>query len=111
MLAKSQGRRAKEIAIRRRKLAKLLRSLRTLRRTRQRPWKRDTLLHKLGAAHKEAGRAWRFVKITVPKARQPVSRDTFKFELLKDKLKDAQERDGHFCDMVEIRGLERADKS
>ena len=28
----------------------------------------------------------RFVKITVPKARQPVNPDTFKFELLKDKL-------------------------
>jgi hypothetical protein len=32
-----------------------------LRRTRQRPWKRDTLLHKLGAAHKEAGKAWGFL--------------------------------------------------
>jgi hypothetical protein len=96
VLAKSQGRRAKEIAIRRRKLAKLWRRLRTLRRTRQRPWKRDTLLHKLGAAHKAAGRAWRFVKITLPKARQPVNRDPFKFEWLKDKLQAAQERDGHY---------------
>ena len=107
VLAKSQGRRAKEIAIRRRKLTKLLRSLRTLRRTRQRPWKRDTLLHKLGAVHKEAGRAWRFVKITVPKARQPVSRDTFKFELLKDKIKDAQERDGHYL----LRGFRAGDQA
>jgi transposase len=96
VLAKSTGRRAKETAMRRRKLAQLLRTLRVLRRTRQRPWKRDTLLHKLGAAHKEAGKAWGFVKITVPKARQPVNRDTFQFELLKDKLKDAQERDGHY---------------
>jgi hypothetical protein len=107
VLAKSQGRRAKEIAIRRRKLAKLLRSLRALRRTRQRPWKRDTLLHKLGAAHKEAGRAWRFVKITVPKARQPVNRDTFRFELLQNKLKDAQERDGHYL----LRGFRAGDQA
>jgi hypothetical protein len=96
VLARSQGRRDKETAIRRRKLAKLLRSLRALRRTRQRPWKRDTLLQKLGAAHHEAGRAWGFVKITVPKARQPVNRDTFQFELLHDKLQQAQERDGHY---------------
>lgn len=96
MLAKSTGRRAKEIAIRRKKLARLLRRLRALRRTRQRAWQRDTLLHKLGAAHKEAGRAWGFVKITVPAARQPVNRDTFQFELLKDKLQEAQERDGHY---------------
>jgi len=96
VLAKSQGRRAKERAIRRRKLARLLRTLRALRRTRQRLWKRDTLLHKLGAAHKEAGKAWGFVKITVPKARQPVNRDTFQFQLLKDKLQDAENRDGHY---------------
>jgi hypothetical protein len=96
VLAKSTGRRAKEIAMRRRKLAKLLRGLRALRRTRQRPWQRDTLLHKLGAAHKEAGKAWGFVKISVPAARQPVNRGTFQFELLKDKLKAAQERDGHY---------------
>jgi len=96
VLAKSQGRREKEIAIRRRKLARLLRTLRQLRRTRQRPWKRDTLLHKLGAAHKEAGKAWGFVRLTVPAARQPVNRDTFKFQLLQDKLQAAEQRDGHY---------------
>lgn len=96
VLAKSQGRRHKEIAIRRRKLAKLLRTLRALRRARQRPWKRDTLLHKLGAAHKEAGRAWHFVQITVPKARQRVNRDTFRFAVLKAKLRQAEYRDGHY---------------
>jgi hypothetical protein len=96
VLAKSQGRRAKERAIRRRKLAKLLHALRALRRTRQRPWKRDTLLLKLGAARKEAGKAWNFVKLTLPKPREPVSRETFSFELLKSKLQDAQDRDGHY---------------
>jgi hypothetical protein len=96
VLAKSQGRRAKERAIRRRKLAKLLHTLRVLRRTRQRSWKRDTLLLKLGAARKEAGKAWNFVKLTLPKPREPVSRVTFSFELLKSKLEDAQDRDGHY---------------
>ena len=104
---KSPGRRKKETAIRRKKLARLLRPLRALRRTRQRPWKRDTLLHKLGAAHKEAGSAWRFVKITVPQARQPVNRDTFQFELLKDKLKDSEERDGHYL----LRGFQAGDQA
>ena len=106
VLAKSEGRRRKETAIRRRKLARLLRTLRVLRRTRQRPWKRDTLLHKLGAAHKEAGKAWGFVKITLPKARQPVNCDTFQFELLKDKLKEAQQRDGHYL----LRGFGAGDQ-
>ncbi len=95
VLVQSQGRRAKEVAMRRRKLARLLRTLRVLRRVRQRPWKRDTLLHKLGAAHKEAGGAWRFVKITLPQARQPVNRNTFRFELLKAQLQEAQQRDGY----------------
>ncbi len=107
VLAKSEGRRQKETAIRRRKLARLLRALRMLRRTRQRPWKRDTLLHKLGAAHQEAGKAWGFVKITLPKARQAVHRDTFQFELLKDKLKDAQQRDGNYL----LRGFEADDQA
>jgi hypothetical protein len=107
VLAQSQGRRAKEMAIRRRKLAQLLRRRRPLRRTRQRPWKRDTLRHKLGAAHKEAGQAGRFVKITRPKARQPVNRDPFKFEWLKDKLKNAQERDGHYL----LRGFRAGDQA
>ena len=93
--------------MRRRKLARLLRTLRALRRSRERPWKRDTLLHKLGAAHKEAGKAWGFVKITVPKARQPVNPDTFKFELLKDKLRVAQERDGHYL----LRGFGAGDRA
>lgn len=107
VLAKSKGRRQKERAIRRRKLARLLRTLRVLRRSRQRPWKRDTLLHKLGAAHKEAGKAWGFVKITVPKVRQPVNRDTFRFELLQDKLKDAEQRDGHYL----LRGFAAGDQA
>jgi hypothetical protein len=106
VLAKSEGRRQKETAIRRRKLARLLRRLRMLRRTRERPWKRDTLLHKLGAAHKEAGKAWGFVAITLPQARQPVNRDTFRFELLKDKLKPAEQRDGHYL----LRGFEAGDQ-
>jgi transposase len=96
VLAKSQGRRAKEMAIRRRKLTRLLHTLRGLRRTRQRLWKRDTLLLKLGAARKEAGKAWSFVKLTVPKPRESVNRQTFGFELLKNKLQDAEERDGHY---------------
>ena len=96
ILAKSHGRREKERAMRRKKLARLLRTLRGLRRSRQRPWRRDTLLHKLGAAHKEAGAAWRFVKIQLPKARQTVNRQTFQFQLLKEKLQGTQERDGHY---------------
>ena len=105
VLAKSSGRHAKERAMRRRKLARLLRTLRTLRRTRERPWKRDTLLHKLGAAHKTAGKAWSFVALTLPAAGAPVNRDTFGFTLLKAKLREAEARDGHYL----LRGFRAGD--
>lgn len=65
-------------------------------RTRQRPWKRDTLLYKLGGLPKEVGHAWHFVKITGHKTRQPVNRNTVNFELLQAKPKDAQERAGQY---------------
>ena len=74
VLAKSQGRQAKEIAIRRKRLARLLRKLRAMRK---RLPKRDQLLLRIGAARKEAGRAFGFVKIRLPQKDEPVTRDTF----------------------------------
>ena len=55
VLAKSEGRQAKENAMRRKKLARLLRKLRTMRRSCP---KRDQLLMRIGAAKTEAGRAF-----------------------------------------------------
>jgi transposase len=93
VLAKSEGRQAKEIAIRRKKLARLLRKLRAMRRSCP---KRDQLLMRVGAAKTEAGRAFRFVKINLPKAGQEVTRETFTFRIDKAKLKETQLRDGHY---------------
>jgi hypothetical protein len=50
----------------------------------------------LGAAHKEVGKAWSFLKIIVPAVRQPHKRDTFRFQLLKDKLQGAEDRAGYY---------------
>src|SRR5712691_4247204 len=63
VLAKSEGRQAKEIAIRRKKLARLLRKLRAMRRSCP---KRDQLLMRVGAAKTDVGRAFGFVKINLP---------------------------------------------
>ena len=93
VLAKSEGRQAKEIAMRRKRLARLLRKLRAMRKSLP---KRDQLLLRIGAAKKEAGRAFGFVKIQIPKADQAVTRETFSFEVDKGKLKAAQQRDGHY---------------
>jgi transposase len=93
VLAKSEGRQAKEIAMRRKKLARLLRKLRAMRRSCP---KRDQLLMRVGAAKTEAGRAFGYVKINLPKAGQAVTRESFTFQIDKTKLKEAQLRDGHY---------------
>jgi transposase len=93
VLAKSEGRQAKENAMRRKKLARLLRKLRAMRRSCP---KRDQLLMRVGAAKTDVGRAFSFVKINLPSAGQEVTRETFTFRLDKDKLKEAELRDGHY---------------
>jgi transposase len=93
VLARSQGRQAKENAMRRKRLARLLRKLRAMRRSLPR---RDQLLLRIGAAKKEAGRAFGFVDICLPKAEEAVTRGTFRFAVDRKKLREAQQRDGHY---------------
>src|SRR5437762_12109757 len=93
VLAKSEGRQQKEMAMRRRRLARLLWKLRAMRRSLP---SRDQLLLRNGAAKKEAGRAFGFVTIQLPGKAQTVTGDTFRFRLNKDKLKQAEHRDGYY---------------
>jgi Transposase DDE domain len=93
VLAKSEGRRAKERAIRRRKLARLLKTLRKLRRSVP---GRDQLLLRIGAAKNEAGRAFGFVPMRLPQEGEEVTRQTFTFRLEKEKLQKAELGDGHY---------------
>lgn len=93
VLARSEGRQAKENAMRRKRLARLLKKLRAMRRSLP---ARDALLLRIGAAKKEAGRAFGFVEITLPKAQQEVTRESFRFQVKKEKLRQAEERDGHY---------------
>jgi hypothetical protein len=75
ILARSDDRRQKERAIRRRKLKRLVKGLNDLKR---RPVSRDVLLQKIGALKAEAGQIKRFVKIHLPKEGEPVTRATFR---------------------------------
>ena len=79
--------------MRRKKLARLLWKLRAMRRSCP---KRDQLLMRVGAAKTEAGRAFGYVKIHLPEARQTVTPETFTFQVDKAKLREAQLRDGHY---------------
>jgi len=93
VLAKSAGRRAKERAIRRRKLVELLKILRKLRHSAP---GRDQLLLRIGAAKKQAGRAFGFLTLRLPQEKEAVTRQTFRFRLDKEKLRKAELRDGHY---------------
>lgn len=101
VVAQNDGRQEKERAMRRKKLARLLRALRGLRRETS----RDRLLLRLGAAQSRAGRAASLVEINLPapaptpqgkkKGRQ-VEPGTFTFKLKKEELKEAELYDGHY---------------
>lgn len=93
VLAKSEGRRAKERAMRRKKLARLLWKLHAMR---LHPPSRDQLLLRIGAARKDAGRAAKFVTLKIPPEGVQVTRHSFTFHLEKEQLKQAELRDGHY---------------
>ncbi|MBM9515312.1 IS1634 family transposase, partial [Desulfogranum marinum] len=91
ILARSDGRANKERSMRKRRLKKLWRRLHELQRQNI---TRDTLLLKLGAAKKEAGRAYSLVKINLPKPEEPVNYETFTFSLRHEKLRTVRRREG-----------------
>jgi hypothetical protein len=93
VLARSAGRMDKERAMRRRRLKKLWKRLHELQ---QQPLTRDQLLIKLGAAKKEAGRAYYLIDLTLPKKDQDVTPQTFTFSLHKQKLRLVRRREGHY---------------
>ena len=93
VLAKSEGRRAKERAMRRKKLGRLLGKLRAMRRNCP---PRDQLLLRIGAARKEAAGVSRFIEIRVPREGEAVTRASFHFRLDKTKLKAAEFEDGYY---------------
>jgi transposase len=105
VLAKSEGRQRKEIAMRRKRLARLLRKLRAMRRSLP---SRDQLLMRIGAAKTAAGRAFGFVKIQVPEVGQPVTRESFRFTVDKNKLQEAELRDGHYLLRSNLTGADPA---
>lgn len=93
ILAKSEKRIHKERAMRRRKLKKLwqrLHALQTQKLT------RDQLLIKIGAAKKEAGRAYSLVEIQLPQDEEAFQTNGFGFALRKDKLRQTRRREGRY---------------
>jgi transposase len=94
VLAQSQARIGKERGIRRRKLKKLWARLHELQA--MKGISRDELILKLGGAKKDAGRVWHLVDVTLPKADQTPSAETFSFALNKKKLRLTIQREGRY---------------
>jgi hypothetical protein len=84
---------------------------------------RDELLLKLGAAKKEAERAYLLVAIQLPDLDQEVNAQTFTFALRKDKLRMVRRREGSYlprpnltsedpaelwCDYTQLTEIEKA---
>ena len=93
ILARSHPRTLKERSMRRRRLKILWRRLHELQ---QQALTRDALLLKLGAAKKEAGRAYHLVEIQIPDPNQPVTPESFTFSLRRDKLRTVRRREGRY---------------
>ena len=86
--------------MRRRRLRKLIKRLRELQRQ---DLTRDDLLLKLGAAKKEAGKAYGLLAIHTPTKDQPVTPQTFHFTLDRNKLRLARRREGCYLLRSNIR--------
>lgn len=93
VLARSEDRRQKERAIRRRKLKRLVHGLNELKR---RPISRDTLLQKIGALKADAGLVKQFVRIHLPKEGEAVTRSTFRCSFDWAGWRRSREREGAY---------------
>jgi hypothetical protein len=94
VLTRSGGRCDKERSMRRRRLRKLWKRLHEIRGMKNQ--KRDALLLRLGAAREQAGNAWKLVDIDLPKPREAVSPETFRFRLNLNKLRKARRGEGTY---------------
>ncbi len=94
VLTRSGGRCDKERSMRRRKLKKLWKRLHEIQGMKTQ--KRDSLLLRLGAAREQAGKAWELVDIELPKPREAVTVQTFRFHLNLKKLRKARRGEGTY---------------
>jgi hypothetical protein len=93
ILSRSAGRVLKERSMCRRRLKRLFKRLHELR---QQKLTRDEFLIKLGAAKKEAGRAYRLVDLHLPAKEQAVTPQSFIFSLNRNKLRTVRRREGSY---------------
>jgi transposase len=94
VFAQSRSRIDKERAMRRRALRRFLQRLKELRAMKK--LKRDELLIKIGQAKAAAGQAFHLVDLELPKPREAVNEQTFRFALNRQKLRLVRRREGRY---------------
>ena len=92
--AQSGNRIEKERAMRKRRLRKLLTELKELRNRKR--LKRDTLLMKLGALKRDAGRAYQLIEIRIPKSKEAITPETFAWKVNWKKYREVYRREGRY---------------
>ena len=93
VLVESEDRIEKERAMRERRVKKLVERLDELQKQNL---TRDGLLMKVGAAKKEAGRAFSLVTIKLPEKDEAVNAETFSYVINKEKLDVVEKREGRY---------------
>jgi len=79
--------------MRRRRLKRLIKRIKELQAQKL---DRDELLLKLGAAKKEAGRAYALIAVELPPKEQAAQTGSFRFSLNRAKLRQVRRREGHY---------------
>ena len=108
VLARSLPRRAKESAMRRKKLKAYWNRLKELQKREK--LNRDELLLAIGGAKEKAGRnAQRLVILHLPGSNEPVNADTFRFELDRKKLRATRRHEGQYLLRSNLTGEDSAE--
>lgn len=104
--AQSGNRIQKERAMRKRRLRKLLAELKKLRDRKR--LTRDTLLMKLGALKRDAGRAFGLLEIGLPQSKEAINSETFVWKLNWKKYREVYRREGRYLLRSNLEGRDPA---
>jgi transposase len=109
VLARSRDRVAKERAMRRRRLRRLLNRLKELSTPGQRPRTRDNLLKAIGAAEKEAGKDGRHVLVTVDEKPDVTGAFTVRYQMDRQRLRRSRRQEGSYLLRTNLVGKDPAE--
>jgi hypothetical protein len=109
VLARSRDRVAKERAMRRRRLRRLLNRLKELAAPSMRPRTRDNLLRAIGAAEKEAGKDGRHVTVMVDEKPDAAGAYAVRYRLDRQRLRRSRRREGSYLLRTNLVGKDPAE--